>query len=216
MPLVHLLFSGKSPLIYIARDTRIVLCCAFFCPFPAESAGSIITEFVPMRYVISMTLTTLSLLLMPAARADIMSILPCGSSDITVHTDDRSGLYDGMSQSGTSLVLRNTGSRACMLPPRPVLTFSDAAHHPMVVERRPVRGMNPGPVLLPVTVPADHELQILLSWVSSDAFDGGNCIRPAFVSLGLTGGMLTVPFDRQMCAAKGQTGYYSQSLTGTP
>lgn len=168
-----------------------------------------------MRYFPLLVLTTLSLLL-PAARADIMSILPCESSDITMHTDDRSGLYDGMSQSGTTLVLHNTGPGACMLPPRPVLTFSDAAHHPMTVERRTVRGMHPGPVLPPVIVPADRELLILLRWVSGDVFDGGNCIRPAFVSLNLAGGSLTVPFDRQMCAAKGQTGYYSQSLTGTP
>lgn len=81
----------------------------------------------------------------------------------------------------------------------------------MGVERRTVRGMNPDLVLPPLIVPADGELQILLRWVSSDAFDGSNYIRPA-----LLGGTLTVPFDRQMCAAKGQTGYYSQSLTGTP
>lgn len=169
-----------------------------------------------MRYLSPILITTLTVLLMPLVRANTLSILPCEASDIVVHTDDRGGLYDGMSQSGTVLVLHNTGPGACMLPPRPVLTFSDAAHHPMPVERRTVRGMNPGPVLPPVIVPADGELQILLRWVSSDAFDGGNCIRPALVSLDLTGGSLSVPFDRQMCAAKGSTGYYSQSLTGTP
>ncbi|KNC93361.1 hypothetical protein GM31_19715 [Trabulsiella odontotermitis] len=130
--------------------------------------------------------------------------------------DDHNGLYNGMSQSGTSLVLHNTGKRACMLPPLPVLHFSDAARQPVTAERRTVRGMHPGPVLPPVIVPVGGELQILLRWVASDTFDGSNCIRPAFVSLSLDGGMLTVPFDRQMCAAKGQTGYYSQSLTGTP
>lgn len=103
-----------------------------------------------------------------------------------------------------------------MLPPLPVLQFSDAEHRPVTAERRTARGMHPGPVLPPVIVGAGAELQILLRWVAGDAFDGGNCIRPAFVSLSLDGGMLTVPFDRQMCAAKGQTGYYSQSLTGTP
>ncbi|MNG54595.1 hypothetical protein D3C79_126430 [compost metagenome] len=169
-----------------------------------------------MRYLFPMLITTLTVLLTPQVRADSTSILPCEASDMAVHTDDQGRLYDGMSQSGTTLVLSNTGPGACMLPPRPVLTFSDAAHHPMPVERRTVRGMNPGPVLPPVIVPADGELQILLSRVSSDAFDGANCIRPAFVSLDLAGGTLTVPFDRQMCAAKGQTGYYSQSLTGTP
>ncbi|AHE73575.1 DUF4232 domain-containing protein [Enterobacter ludwigii] len=169
-----------------------------------------------MRYLFPILVTTLTVLLTPLVRADTMSILPCEAKEITVHTDDHNGQYDGMSQSGTTLVLRNTGAGACMLPPRPVLTFSDAAHHPMPVERRTVRGMNPGPVLPPVIVPADGELQILLRWVSSDAFDGANCTRPVFVSLDLAGGTLTVPFDRQMCAAKGSTGYYSQSLTGAP
>lgn len=169
-----------------------------------------------MRYFSLILITVLPVPLTLVARASVMPILPCESSDITVHDDDHGGQYDGMSQSGTTLVLQNTGSRACMLPPQPVLTFSDAEHHTMAVERRPVRGMNPGPVLPQVIVPADRELLILLRWVSSDAFDGGNCIRPAFVSLGLSGGTLTLPFDHQMCAAKGQTGYYSQSLTGTP
>ncbi|HFI5335082.1 TPA: hypothetical protein ACGQS5_002768 [Serratia liquefaciens] len=76
--------------------------------------------------------------------------------------------------------------------------------------------MFPGPVLPPVIVTSGADLQILLRWVASDAFDGGNCIRPVFVSLSLDGDALTVPFGRTMCAAKGQTGYYSQSLTGTP
>lgn len=169
-----------------------------------------------MRYFSLILITALPVLLTPVSRASVMPILPCESSDITVHTDDHGGQYDGMSQSGTTLVLHNTGSRTCMLQPQPVLTFSDAEHHPMAVERRPVRGMNPGPVLPPVIVPADRELLILLRWVSSDAFDGGNCIRPATVSLSLRGGTLTLPFDHQMCAAKGQIGYYSQSLTGTP
>jgi uncharacterized protein (DUF427 family) len=34
--------------------------------------------------------------------------------------------------------------------------------------------------------------------------------------LDLNGGSLTVSFGHQMCAAKGQSGYYSQSLIGTP
>lgn len=169
-----------------------------------------------MRYVLSLALTTLPLLLMSAARAELPSVGPCQLADITLHSDDHNGLYDGMSQGGTNLVLHNKGAGACMLPPLPVLHFSNAEHQPVTADRRMVRGRHPGPILPPVIVPTGGELQILLRWVSSDAFDGGNCIRPAFVSLLLDGGMLTVPFDREMCAGKGQTGYYSQSLTGTP
>ncbi|HGM5323936.1 TPA: DUF4232 domain-containing protein [Serratia marcescens] len=169
-----------------------------------------------MRYLSPILLTSLSWLLFSPVCADTVSILPCESSGITLNTDDRDGLYDGMSQSGMSLVLHNAGKRACMLPPLPALEFSDAKHRPVAAERRTVRGMHLGPALPPVIVSAGENLQILLRWVGSDAFEAGNCIRPAFVSLSLAGGTLTTPFNRTMCAAKAHMGYYSQSLTGTP
>jgi len=169
-----------------------------------------------MRCFPLLLITSLCLLPVASALADSGQILPCLSADIRLHSDDRNGLFDGMSQGGTSLVLHNAGRASCMLPPLPALVFSDAEHLPVAAERRTARGMHPGPVLPPVIVTAGAELQILLRWVASDAFDGGHCIRPAFVSLALDGGTLTVPFNRTMCAAKGQTGYYSQSLTGTP
>ncbi|MEH4990374.1 DUF4232 domain-containing protein [Enterobacter asburiae] len=162
------------------------------------------------------SVTFLCLLPVASALADSTPILPCRSANIRLHTDDRNGLYDGMSQGGMSLVLYNAGEAPCMLPPRPALSFSDAEHRPLTAERRMARGMYPGPALPPVIVPAGEALQILLRWMASDAFDGSHCIRPAFVSLALDGGALSAPFNRTMCAAKGQTGYYSQSLTGTP
>lgn len=174
------------------------------------------TGALPMRYLYFLTLTILSLLLISTAWAEGPTAMSCQSSHITLHSDDRNGLYDGMSQGGTALVLHNTGEVACTLPPLPELRFSDAEYKPLMAERSMVRGMHPGPVLQPVTVASGKYMQIVLRWVASDAFDGGNCIRPAFVSLELDGGALTVPFDRQMCAAKGRTGYYSQSMTSTP
>lgn len=169
-----------------------------------------------MRCFPLLLITSLCLLPVASALADSTSIPPCRSADIRLHSDDRNGLFEGMSQGGTSLVLHNAGKVSCMLSPLPELSFSDAEHHPVMAERRAVRGISPGPVLLPVTVAASAEVRIVLRWVASDAFDGGNCIQPAFVSLALVGGALTVPFGHQMCAAKGQIGYYSQSLTGTP
>ncbi|MFZ4170538.1 DUF4232 domain-containing protein [Enterobacter ludwigii] len=169
-----------------------------------------------MRYVPFLTLTTLFLLMTCPVRAQLPSVSSCQQSGITLRIDDRHGQYDGMSQGGTTLMLQNTGAGACLLPQLPALSFSDAEHHPVMAERRPVPGMHPGPVLPPVTVAAGAELQTELHWVSGDVFDGGHCIRPAFVSLELDGGTLTVPFDHQMCAAKGQNGYYSQSMIGGP
>lgn len=169
-----------------------------------------------MRYVTILVLTTFPMLLISAARAELPSVGPCQQADITLHLDEQKEEDYGMSQGGINLLLHNVGTGACMLSQLPVLNFSDAEHHPVTAERRTVWGMHPGPVLPSVIVPADGELQILLSWEASDAFDVGNCIWPAFVSVELDGGSLTIPFDRRMCAAKGQTSYYLQSMIDMP
>lgn len=134
------IFGISTPLILYRARHRDCFVLRFFFQFLVEPAGNIITEFVPMRYILSLVLTSLPLLLMSATRAELPSVGPCHQAEITLRSDDLDGLYDGVSQGGTTLVLHNTGSRACMLPTRAVLTFSDAAHHPMVVERRPAQG----------------------------------------------------------------------------
>ena len=118
------------------------------------------------------SVTFFCLLPVASALADSPPILPCRSADIRLHTDDRNGLYDGMSQGGMSLVLYNAGEAPCMLPPRPALSFSDAEHRPLTAERRTARGMYPGPALPPVIVPAGKALQILLRWVASEGYQG--------------------------------------------
>jgi hypothetical protein len=132
-------------------------------------------------------------------------------TQLTVVLDGRNGEFDGMSQSGALLVLRNTGHIACTLSPLPALTFEDARQQPLTMERRPPRGMHPGPVLLPVAVTPGQKVATRLRWVASDAFDAGNCVSPAFVSLTLKGGTLRVPFGHTLCAAAGSTAYFDQS-----
>lgn len=68
-----------------------------------------------MRYVLSLVLTSLPLLLMSATRAELSSVGPCYQAYIPLRSDDRDGQYDGVSQGGTTIVLHNTGYRACML-----------------------------------------------------------------------------------------------------
>ena len=202
--------------MFIQRATQRPFCVALFYPCPPALPGDTTPGTLLMRNTPFLTLTTLFLLLTSPVRAQLPSVSPCQPSGINLRTDDRNGQYDGMSQRGTTLVLQNTGSGACLLPQLPVLSFSDAEHHPVMAERRPVPGMHPGPVLPPVTMAPGAELQTELRWVSGDVFDNGHCIRPAYVSLELDGGALTVPFNHQMCAAEGQSGYYSQSLIGGP
>ncbi len=138
----------------------------------------------------------------------------CQPDDIRAHLDDRDGEFTGMSQSGTLLVLRNTGHIACTLEPLPALRFEDAKQPPLTVERRIPHGMHPGPVLRSVVVAPGQQVASRLRWVASDAFDAGNCVTPAFVSLELKGGTLRIPFDHMMCAAAGDTAYFDQGPLG--
>lgn len=138
----------------------------------------------------------------------------CLSAQLAVKLDSKNGVFDGMSQSGALLVLRNTGHTACTLTPLPVLSFEDEKQRPLTVERRIPRGMHPGPVLLPVAVVPGQQVASLLRWVASDAFDADNCVTPAFVSLETKGGTLRVPFDHMMCAAAGDTAYFEQGPLG--
>lgn len=169
-----------------------------------------------MRYVTCLSLAFLPILTVMPTNADIMTILPCQSDNITMKLQQLNGVYDVMSQEGISLVLKNVGKMACMLPQLPELKFRDKEEHQIAAERRTGRGLSPGPVLPPVIVGPGQEFQIILRWLTNSNADENDCVQPALVSLQLSGGMLTAPFDYTMCTPKGQTGYYSQSLTGVP
>ena len=140
---------------------------------------------------------------------------PCVKGQLSVRLDDRGGYYNGMSQSGTDLVLQNTGKTSCMLPALLKLTFSDRHHHILTVQRKIASGMYPGPVLLPVRIAAGEGTRIPLRWVSGEVFEHGHCVSPAYLSLIMPDGEHRLSFDHMMCAAAGQPGYYAQSpVTG--
>ncbi|MBB1585077.1 DUF4232 domain-containing protein [Serratia sp. OS31] len=138
----------------------------------------------------------------------------CLAAQLAVTLDSKNGAFDGMSQNGALLVLRNTGHIACTLTRLPALRLEDAKQQPLTVERRIPRGMHPGPVLLPVAVVPGQEVASRLRWVASDAFDAGNCVTPAFVSLEMKGGTLRIPFDHMMCAAASDTAYFDLGPLG--
>lgn len=134
----------------------------------------------------------------------------CRVGDMSLKLDDGNGEFNGMSQSGTMLVMRNTGKVTCTLGVLPEVVFDDADHHLLSAERRVPRGMHPGPVLMPVQLRVGKEATSRLHWVASDVFDGGHCIRPARLSVSLEGRSLHVPFGRMMCAPAGSDAYFDQ------
>jgi hypothetical protein len=137
---------------------------------------------------------------------------PCDVAQLSFAVDRQGGYFDGMSQSGTLLVVRNLGPQACSVPARPELIFMDAHGKPLPVSARQQPGMHPGPVILPVAVPPGAELTSEARWVSSDAYGANNCVEPQSIALSLGGQSLVAPLKTRLCGPAGQSPAYTATL----
>jgi hypothetical protein len=59
--------------------------------------------------------------------AALVAALPECKGQLSIGLDREGGAFNGMSQSGALLVVRNVGPIACKTPGLPVLTFQDVA-----------------------------------------------------------------------------------------
>jgi hypothetical protein len=134
---------------------------------------------------------------------------PCPAAQLSFALDDENGYFDGMSHSGTLLVLRNLGPNDCSVPAQPTLGFEDAEHHPLPITPELPRGMHPGPVIPPVVIPVGAEVTSQIRWVSSDAFGANNSVSPAFVTLWIGSDVLRLKFTGQMFGPAGKHPSYS-------
>lgn len=123
----------------------------------------------------------------------------CTAAQMSVATDAENGAFDGMSHSGTLLVLRNQGPAACRMPGLPTVTFKGADGKPLTIVRQVPRGMHPGPVVVPVGVAAGAELTAPLRWVSGAVYDHSRCLTARFVAVSIGTGSQQIPFTGTVC-----------------
>ena len=135
-------------------------------------------------------------------------LLACTVAQLSLTFDDEGGTFQGMSQSGTLLVLRNIGLQTCTVPGRPPLTFEDASHQKLSISLETPPGMHPGPVILPVAIPAGAEATGELHWVSGDVFDHSQLFTPAFVAISFGTTVLRAPFTGRFYGPSGQDAKY--------
>ncbi len=122
--------------------------------------------------------------------------------DLSLSTDDENGSFNGMSHSGTLVVLRNLSSRACRISAIPQIEFFDKsgplkAKGQMPGFTRP--GLGHGPVVLPVIVAAGAELTSSLRWVSGPVYDQNTCITPTTLSVTVGDSRQTTPLGAHLC-----------------
>jgi hypothetical protein len=112
---------------------------------------------------------------MPMPHPPVPAIVAqCRAADLKLSTGGDPGDFNGMSHSGTLLIVRNVGRRTCSVPGLPVLTFrisSGAAP----IRRNVPPGMHPGPVVLPVRLAPGAVASTPLRWVSGTVFDKTLC-----------------------------------------
>jgi hypothetical protein len=136
---------------------------------------------------------------------------PCSVSQLSLGLDQEGGYFDGMSHSGTLLVLRDLGPQACSVSAQPTLAFEDAQHHPLHISLQTPAGMHPGPVILPVVIPVGAEVTSQMRWVSGDVYDGHNCVSPTYMTIPFGTASLSVPFHGTLCGPAGPPPTYTMT-----
>lgn len=135
---------------------------------------------------------------------------PCRAAQLRLTLDGRDGDFNGMQHLGIELSLRNTGPD-CTLHALPTITFLDARGRPLPATRRPPPGMHPGPVMLPVVVPAGHRAATDLRWISGPVFPRNRELRAAAVSVRIGGANLSAPLSVVLDAPAGAPADFDQS-----
>ena len=156
----------------------------------------------------------LPLLLMLAA-APTPSPAPlqtCAANELSLAFDGEGGAFDGMSQSGALLVLRNIGPHACATPGLPTVTFKDAKNKPLPITRKAPMGMRPGPVVRPVGVAAGAELTAALRWVAGPVYPQSRCYDVAYAAIEIAGTPIQTRLGAHICGAAGKGVTFGQPV----
>ncbi|QNI36282.1 DUF4232 domain-containing protein [Edaphobacter albus] len=136
----------------------------------------------------------------------------CKSGQLSLAIDDENGNFDGMSHSGTLLVLRNLGPETCSVPAKPKVEFEDGRQKSLGVTAQTPAGMHPGPVMLPVAIPVGAEVTSELRWVSGDVYDGHNCVSSAFLAVTVGTDVLRVKVLGTLCGPVGKPPSFTMTL----
>ncbi len=142
----------------------------------------------------------LSIIFMTLASA---SLPACAADQLSLGFDGESGAFNGVSHSGTLLVIRNIGPNACRIEALPRLSFNDARDRPLKIVRRAPAGMHPGPAMVPVGLAAGAEVTAPLRWVSGEVYDRSICLSPASATVAIAKRAIRTTFTARICGPAG-------------
>ena len=131
----------------------------------------------------------------------------CAPSQLAFSLDNGNGRFNGMSHSGTTLMLRNIGTSACTIPTQPLPTFTDANKQALNIAVQESPGFRPEST--PITLAPGVTVGSDMRWVSGDVYDHGHCESPAIVTLSLGKHTVATDFTEHLCGPAGQAASYT-------
>lgn len=150
---------------------------------------------------------TFMLAMAPAARATLRPL--CTPDQLSLGFDSENGNFDGMSHSGTLLVLRNLGPKPCRMPSFPVLGFLDENGKKLNISARH-EGTAPPPHLA-----VGAEATAGLRWVSAPVFTNGICLKIGRLSVSWPGGTVMQALTVSICGPGGGPANVTQAPLAT-
>lgn len=152
----------------------------------------------------------------PPATA-LISLRPCTATDLSPATDAENGAFNGMSHSGTLVVLRNLSPTACSIPAIPRLTLLDAQGKllPSTPELPGARFLHPGPVVLPIPVAPGAEVTATMRWVSGPVYTDNLCLDPTTLDIAIGTQHLQTPLTAHLCGERAKGVSYELSRFAT-
>jgi len=154
--------------------------------------------------------------ILTGATAAAAHAAPCTADQLSLAVDNENGNFNGMSHSGTLLVLRNLGPAACTVAGFPKVLFADAANATLPITRAIPRGMHPAHVVVPVTILPEAELTSRLRWVSGEVYPHSQCFTPSALVVIIGGQKLTTPLAARICGPSGKVTYDRTRLVPDP
>ncbi len=135
----------------------------------------------------------------------------CSAAQIRVTTDGEDGNFNGMNQSGTRLILRNTSQAACSIPPFATFRFYDknGARVQIVSDTstafdEPESNVKPIPIgrrstPFRLVLAPKHEATTTLRWIEGPVFEHTSCAEVAFIVLTNAGAPVEAPMMAHVC-----------------
>ena len=129
----------------------------------------------------------LVLLLFAAAAQAQVHAPTCTQPNVSVSFDDVDGRFNGKTESGGLLVIRNFGDQSCAILPKPAFRFEDKDGKPIDFTWAAPRFMHPGPVMRPILIPPGAEVSGHMQWIYNSSDRSIPCARTAILEVKLDG-----------------------------